>query len=87
MKLHSKIIKSFEDHLDIRSFVSMHNNLALLLKILFSKEQLILFKHHHAFTIAKKRRKQSKELDSSVNDHALPKLRLSDDVNDTKKLK
>ena len=82
MQLHDKIVDGFEEHLDIRNFVSMHNNLASLLKILLSKEQLLLFKYHHTFSITQESRKQD-----SLYDHSLKELKKSNEVDGTKQLK
>ena len=43
MRLREKIVQRFEDTLDIRSFVSVRTNLAILMSILLRKEQLLLF--------------------------------------------
>ena len=53
MKLIERIAARFEEHLDIRSFDSVYTNMALTLNLLFTKEQLVLFKHHYARTIPK----------------------------------
>ena len=37
MKLKQKAVSRFEEHLDIRSFLSVYTNLALLIKVLLSK--------------------------------------------------
>ena len=36
-----------ESQLDIRSFVGVHTNLRLLIRLLFNKQQIILFKHQN----------------------------------------
>ena len=47
-------MERFEEHLDIRSFLGVYTNLALLLNLILNKQQLILFKHQAARTIVKK---------------------------------
>ena len=53
MKLIERMATRFEENLDIRSFVSVNTNMALTLNMLFTYEQLVLFKHHFARTIPK----------------------------------
>ena len=43
MSLREKASGRFEEYLDIRSFVSVQTNLALILSILLTKEQILLF--------------------------------------------
>ena len=52
-RMREKISEHFDDKLDIRSFVSVHTNLALLLSLLLNKEQLLLFKMNRAHTVSK----------------------------------
>ena len=54
MKLRDRAVEKFEQHLDIRSFVSVNTNLTLLIWLLLSKEQLVLFQHHHKRAIKQK---------------------------------
>ena len=51
MKLEERAAARFEENLDIRSFISVYTNMTLALNLLFSKEQLVLFKHHYARSI------------------------------------
>ena len=60
MKLREKTAARFEEHLDIRSFVSVHTNLALLLSLLLSNEQLLLFQNHRAHAILQKKNSKDK---------------------------
>ena len=55
--MRKKTATRFEEHLDIRSFVSVHTNLALLLSMLLSDEQLMLFQNHRAHAVLQKRKK------------------------------
>ena len=45
IRLWRKVTKRFEEQLDIRSLVKVRTNLALLLRVLFNDEQMILFRH------------------------------------------
>ena len=45
MDLQKKSFEYYQSQLDIRSLVSTHTNLALLLKLLFKKEEMLLFLH------------------------------------------
>ena len=51
-KLQEKALSRFEDQLDIRSFVKVYTNLALLLPLLFTREQRTLFEHHRRRAIS-----------------------------------
>ena len=42
-RLREKVVNRFDDSLDIRSFVSVGTNLAILMSLLLKKEQLLLF--------------------------------------------
>ena len=46
-KVREKALANLEDQLDIRSFLSVNKNLSLLVWLLLSKEQLLLFNHHN----------------------------------------
>ena len=50
-RLEQKALARFNQQLDIRSLASVHQNLALLLSLLLSKEQALLFKYQQARTI------------------------------------
>ena len=88
MKLRKKTAARFEEHLDVRSFVSVHTNLALLLSMLMSNEQLLLFQNHRAHSILWKKSKDYKGTSKSEslkkdiikraigNFEGLPELRL-----------
>ena len=54
MRLREKISKRFEDTLDIRSFVSVQTNFAILLNLLLTNEQMLLFRLHRGHSISKK---------------------------------
>ena len=51
-RIREKISEHFDDKLDIRSFVSVHTNLALLLGLMLNKEQLLLLKMNKAHTVS-----------------------------------
>ena len=44
-RLRKKALERVESKLDIRSFFKVHTNLALLLKLLLTEQQLFLFQH------------------------------------------
>ena len=44
-RISEKVSERFDEHLDIRSFHSVHSNLAMTLKLIFNKEQLTLFNY------------------------------------------
>ena len=44
LRLRKKALDRLENMLDIRSFFQVHTNLTILLQLLLSKEQLVLFK-------------------------------------------
>ena len=46
-KVREKALGNLEDQLDIRSFFSVNKNLSLLIWLLLSKDQQLLFQHHH----------------------------------------
>ena len=43
VKLREKIAARFEDSLDICNFVNVHSSLSLMLSLLFTDKQLLLF--------------------------------------------
>ena len=45
MRLREKAAARFEDSLDIRSFVQVYTNLAMILDLLLTKEQKTLFQY------------------------------------------
>ena len=57
-RLLKKVSSRFEDMLDIRSLVDIHTNLALLLPLLLTDEQALLFKHQIARTLRPGSRKK-----------------------------
>ena len=59
-------MERFEEHLDIRSFVSIHTNLALLLSMLLTKEQLLLFKNHRVHSINEESEGNIKDFDKII---------------------
>ena len=94
MRLREKITKRFDDSLDIRSFVSVQTNLAILLNLLLTKEQMLLFKLNKSHAIAHDRTiKVSKSRGINANNledlsDSLPfkfKLDLNQCENDSKK--
>ena len=65
MQLQKKAIEKFEEHLDIRSIVKTRLDLSILLSLLLSKEQLLLYHNQHSRAFAtsdslKKKEKASK---------------------------
>ena len=54
MRLRKKAAARFEDNLDIRNLTAVHTNLALILDLLLTKEQKILFSHHKARAVSDK---------------------------------
>ena len=52
MRLQEKAIEHFENQLDIRSIVKTRIDLSILLSLLLSKEQLLLFRNQHARAFA-----------------------------------
>ena len=46
--LQERAAQRIEDQLDIRSFASVYTNLTLLLSVLLTNEQALLFQHHRA---------------------------------------
>ena len=52
MRLQEQAIAQFEDSLDIRSIVKTRIDLSILLRLLLSKEQLVLFRNQHARAFA-----------------------------------
>ena len=58
----------FERPLDIRSFVSVYTDLALLIKLIFSDQQALLFQYHRARAITYKSNKKGSDVSSSIED-------------------
>ena len=58
MRLRDKVVSRFDESLDIRSFVSVRTNLAILMSLLLKKEQLLLFKLNRNHTISHKSKKE-----------------------------
>ena len=58
MRLREKVANRFDDSLDIRSFVSVRTNLAILMSLLLKKEQLLLFKLNRSHTISHQPKKE-----------------------------
>ncbi len=65
-----KVTERFEEQLDIRSLVKVRTNLALLTRILFSDEQLLLFRHQRrrSISVAMKDEKSSSSMDESSDE-------------------
>ena len=59
--MQEKISARFEETLDIRSFVSVRTNLAILLSLLMSKEQMILYQLNENHCILETTKKKSGE--------------------------
>ena len=68
IKLREKAAERIEDQLDIRSFSGVYTNLTLLLSVLLTDEQALLFQHHRARLLHPKREKQEDEQSSSNSD-------------------
>ena len=71
-RLREKITERFEEKLDIRGFVNMHTNLALILSLMLTKDQMLLYKLNRAHTVSKESLKSSKgkqkdDLDRVIN--------------------
>lgn len=60
MRVQSASVEHFEGHLDIRKFVSAQTNLALLIWLLLSKKQMLLFKYHDYRAIKQHKSKPQK---------------------------
>ena len=67
LRLMRKVTKRFEEQLDIRSFVRVRTNLALLLRLLFTDEQIMLFRaqRRRSISISTKGEKSSSPMDES----------------------
>ena len=83
-RIREKISSRFDDKLDIRSFVSVHTSLALLLGLMLTKEQLLLFKVNRVHTISQDLAKSDRDgtkdnYDREFNRDSvyLPKLELA----------
>ncbi len=65
-----KVTERFDEQLDIRSLARVRTNLALLLRILFSDEQLLLFRHQRrrSISIAVKGEISSSSMDESSDE-------------------
>ena len=65
-----RVTERFDQSLDVRNFVRVHTNLHLLLKVLFSDQQLLLFKHqrHRSVKSSSSSMSQSTE-DNLGKDH------------------
>ena len=65
-----KVTKRFEETLDIRSFMRVRTNLALLLRLLFTDEQIMLFRaqRRRSISIALKGEKSSSSMDESSDE-------------------
>ena len=62
MRLQKKAIEHFENQLDIRSIVKTRIDLSILLSLLLSKEQLLLFHSQHARAFATYERSKKNEV-------------------------
>ena len=62
MRLQEKAIEHFENQLDIRSIVKTRIDLSILLSLLLSKEQLLLFRNQHARAFASYDRSKKKKM-------------------------
>ena len=58
-KLQMKAVDLFVDTLDIRSQANTYINLSLLISLLMTKEQMLLFQHQKARTINSKKQQKS----------------------------
>ena len=70
MRLMEKVKSRFEEQLDIRSFVRVRTNLALLLRLLLTDEQLLLFRHQRrkSISVAIKGEKSSSSIEETSDD-------------------
>ena len=55
-RLREKVEARFEDSLDICNFVSVYSSLSLMLSLLFTPEQLLLFQYQKAHYVKEKKR-------------------------------
>lgn len=78
-----KAVEKFDNNLDIRSFISVHQNMALLVWLLFTKQQRFLFMNHHKRTIPYTLEKDTSE-SSSDEEEPIPDLMLSASVKKVK---
>ena len=77
-RLREKVVDRFDESLDIRSFVSVRTNLAILMSLLLKKEQLLLFELNKSHTISHQPKKEEDQTDlqkvSSLNSLQGPSL-------------
>ena len=74
-RLKKKTTELFENQLDIRSFVSVQKNLALLIWLMLTKEQRLLFWNHSGRVVTTKKHSPTTSSDFELSDD-VPKLKL-----------
>ena len=70
IRLMERVAQRFEEQLDVRSFVRVRTNLALLQRVFFSDQQLMLFRHQRrrSISVAMKYEKSSSSMDESSDE-------------------
>ena len=70
LRLMKKVNKRYNNQLDIRSFVRVRTNLALLMRLLFSDEQKMLFRaqRRRSISIAIKGEESSSSMDETSDE-------------------
>ena len=65
-----RVTERFDQSLDVRNFVRVHTNLHLLLKVLFSDQQLLLFKHQRHRSVKSSSSSMSQSTEDNIGkDH------------------
>ena len=75
MQLQEKAIERFDNSIDILNIMNLQTNVELLLSLFLTKEQRLLFAHHHKRTLslpAKVQKSKKEDPDSSVTDMEKP---------------
>ena len=81
--MQDKVFDQFESLLDVTGFVSMQTNLAILIKLLMTRKQILLFKYQHdrALTQYKKPQSSSSSGEDGNPPSKLPELGLINQTN------
>ena len=75
MRLQEKAIERFDNSIDILNIMNLQTNVELLLSLFLTKEQRLLFAHHHKRTLslsAETKNDDSDSLDSNDKEKPLP---------------
>ena len=70
MRMMERVTEKFESQLDIRSLTKVRTNFAALLRVLFSDEQLLLFRHQRRKAISIDNNSDEDESCSSDSDES-----------------